>query len=538
PMPRTRLFLIAGAFLLSVCAYSFAVSGVDIENSKISLAIRYEPPSLNTVKSSDRVSSFLLTHLLEGLTRYGRDNNIVPAAAESWQQRGSSVTFYLRKDARWNDGKPVTAHNFVFAWRTLVDPATASKYAFIMEPVKHAAAITRGERKPDELGVQALDDFTLKVELHAPTPYFVGMTAFPAFYPIRKDFYQQRGARYAADAKDMLFNGPFELTEWVHGASLKLRKNPRYWNNENIRIRAIDIPYITSDSVATLNLFKNNNIAFANDLAKESIADALQSGLPLRKFLDGCTYFYSLNFRAGRITRNKALRQALQSVYDSTLVTNKIIAMPGAQPGLSLFPQFLRGKTRSLREEIPPATSGIDLARARRLLQQAKDELQIDQFPPLVLLTSDVPVSVKLAEYVQYLFKQALSLTIVIDKQTFKQRHVKSYNGEFDIASLSWCPDYDDPLTFADYFASWNENNRGKYANPEYDEWVKIAQNNSDTDIRINAFGQLQRIIADDVVILPSYEASVLYVQHPHLKGMQRGIFSGDPSFYFAWLER
>lgn len=537
-MPRNHLFQIAGALLLSVGAHSFAASGVDVANSKISLAIRYEPPSLNTVKSSDRVSSFLLTHLMEGLTRYGTNNEIVPAAALRWLQRDRSVTFYLRNNAEWSDGKPVTAHDFVFAWQTLVDPATASKYAFIMQPVKNAAAIARGALEPQALGVQALDDFTLKVELQAPTPYFVSMTAFPAFYPIRKDFYRERGARYAADAKDMLFNGPFELTEWVHGASLKLRKNPYYWNKKNIRIGAIDIPYITSDSVATLNLFKNNNIAFANDLARESISDALQRGLPLRKFLDGCMYFYSLNFRAGRITRNKALRQALQSVYDATLVTNKIIAMPGAQPAVSLFPKFLRGKTRSLREEIPPQPNAIDLGRARRLLQQAKQELQIEQFPPLVLLTSDVPVAVKLAEYTQYLFKQALGLNIVIDKQTFKQRHVKSYNGEFDIASLSWCPDYNDPLTFADYFASWNENNRGKYSNPEYDNWVRVAQRSGDIDTRVQAFGQLQRIIAADVAMLPSYEASVLYVQHPHLKGMQRGIFGGDPSFYFAWLEQ
>ena len=212
--------------------------------------------------------------------------------------------------------------------------------------------------------------------------------------------------------------------------------------------------------------------------------------------------------------------------------------MPGAQPAVSLFPKFLRGKTRSLREEIPPQPKAIDLARARRLLQQAKQELQIEQFPPLVLLTSDVPVAVKLAEYTQYLFKQALGLNIVIDKQTFKQRHVKSYNGEFDIASLSWCPDYNDPLTFADYFASWNENNRGKYSNPEYDHWVRVAQRSGDVDTRVQSFGQLQRIIAADAAMLPSYEASVLYVQHPHLKGMQRGIFGGDPSFYFAWLEQ
>ena len=537
-MPHPRSLLIAGALLLSIGMQAHAVSGVDVENSSISLAIRYEPPSLNTVKSSDRVSSFLLTHLLEGLTRYAADNQIVPAAAERWQQRGNNITFYLRRNASWSDGEPVTAHDFVFAWRTLVEPTTASKYAFIMEPVKNAAAISRGELPANALGVTAVDDFTLAVELQAATPYFVGMTAFPAFFPIREDFYRQRGKRYAADAEDLLFNGPYELTEWIHGASLKLRKNKRYWNSDNIRIRGIDIPYITSDSTATLNLFKNNNIAFANDLARESIADALRSGLPLRKFLDGCTYFFSMNFREGRMTSNKSLRKAMQAVYDSTTVSNKIIAMPGVQPGVSLFPQFLRGEAGSLREEIPPAPIAIDLQRAQRHLKQAKRELQRNPLPPLVLLTSDVPVSVKLAEYVQYLFKQALGLQIVIDKQTFKQRHVKSYNGEFDIASLSWCPDYNDPLTFADYFASWNENNRGKYANAAYDRWLKIAQSSNDARRRIEAFGKMQHIIADDVVMLPSYEASVLYVQHPHLKGLQRGIFSGDPSFYFAWLEK
>ena len=195
-MPRIRPLLIAGAWLLAVCAPSFAVTGVDIQNSTVSLAIRYEPPSLNTVKSSDRVSSFLLTHLLEGLTRYAANNEIVPAAAERWRQQGNSVTFYLRRNATWSDGEPVTAHDFVFAWRTLVDPATASKYAFIMEPVKNAAAISRGDLPAHELGVKAVDDFTLAVELQAATPYFVGMTAFPAFFPLREDFYHQRGKRY------------------------------------------------------------------------------------------------------------------------------------------------------------------------------------------------------------------------------------------------------------------------------------------------------------------------------------------------------
>ena len=170
-----------------------------------------EPPQLDSTRATDQVSNFVLGHVMEGLTRYGKTGEIVPGVAESWELGETRAIFHLRADARWADGSPVTAHDFVFAWRTAVDPKTASEYAFILYPVKNAEAIGQGKLPTSALGVRARDDRTLEVELERPTGIFLGLTAFSTYLPLKEAFYRARPGRYAADAEDLLSNGPFVL---------------------------------------------------------------------------------------------------------------------------------------------------------------------------------------------------------------------------------------------------------------------------------------------------------------------------------------
>ena len=147
------------------------------------------------------------------------------------------------------------------------------------------------------------------------------------------------------------------------------------------------------------------------------------------------------------------------------------------------------------------------------------------------------PISSIQSEYYQQVFKKHLGLDIKIDKQIFKQRLAKMLSGDFDMVLAGWGPDYDDPLTFGDLFASWNLNNRGQYKNPELDKWVRIAQNEQDTQTRMDAFGEIQRILVEDAVILPNYERGITYVTHPQLKGMVRRAVGPDPDYSNAWIE-
>jgi oligopeptide transport system substrate-binding protein len=172
-----------------------------------------------------------------------------------------------------------------------------------------------------------------------------------------------------------------------------------------------------------------------------------------------------------------------------------------------------------------------DPEKARWHLAQARQELGLDRMPPLVLLTGDTPVSNKQSEYYQQVLRRELGLTIRIDRQIFKQRLAKMTAGEFDIVLAGWGPDFDDALTFGNLFASWNLNNRGRYDNPEMDEWVRVAESSTDPTVRMNAFGNIQRILFEDVVILPEYERGRVYVLDQRLEGLSRRAAGPDPDF-------
>ena len=189
-----------------------------------------EPPQLDSTRATDQVSGFVLGHVMESLLRRGPGTTLLPGVAQTWEITPTGATFRLRDNARWSDGQPVTARDFVFAWRKIVDPANASEYAFFLYPLKNAEAINRGELPIESLGVRAVDDRTLVVDFERPTPYFDKLVVYATYGPVRQDFYESRNGRYGADADTMLYNGPFRITTWVHGAHLRLEKNPYYWD--------------------------------------------------------------------------------------------------------------------------------------------------------------------------------------------------------------------------------------------------------------------------------------------------------------------
>ncbi|MBI3535606.1 MAG: peptide ABC transporter substrate-binding protein, partial [Deltaproteobacteria bacterium] len=442
--------------------------------------------------------------------------------------------FYLRKNAKWSDGKPVTAHDFVFSWRMTLDPKTASEYAFFLYPIKNAEAINQGKLAGTELGAKAVDDYTLKIDFEKPCGYFLGITAFPTLYPVREDFYNQRKDRYAADASDLLSNGPFVLTKWLHGASLQLDKNQYYWDKNRIKVSRIDIPYITPDNNALFNLFKDKKIDMLTPIPKDDLPKAQREGFDMKSFADGSIFFMEFNFREGRAVVNKNLRKALQAVFDPKELVNKVIGIPGTKPGYYLIPTWLKGVKSSFRKEFPLVQNKKNIAEGKKYLALAMKELGLKTPPSLIWLTGDTVTTAKEAEYFQNLFKTTLGIDLKIDKQIFKQRLAKMTAGEFDIVAAGWGPDYADPMTFADLWTSWNENNRGKYSNPAYDKLIREAQATADPKKRMNAMAQAEKIGLDDLVVIPTYERTVVYLEHPWIKDVVRHSIGPDPDF--TWV--
>jgi oligopeptide transport system substrate-binding protein len=520
-----------GALLVSLACSSGEAAGVPV-GKVLRLAFGEEPPQLDSTRATDQVSIFVLGHVMEGLTRYGKSGDIVPGVAERWEIGERKAVFHLRADARWADGKPVTAHDFVFAWRTAVDPKTASEYAFILYPVKHAEAVNGGKLPVAALGVRARDERTLEIDLERPTGHFLALTAFATYLPVREDFYRERPGRYAADAKDLLSNGPFVLTRWVHGASLTFERNPRYWDAARVDIERIDVPYFTQDPSTRYNLFKDGKIDMTG-LDRDLLGRAQADRYKIKSFASGSVFYAEFNHREGRPTGNYHLRKAIQLVFDPKEYVSKVIGVPGSRPAAGLIPSWVPGVERPFRKEHPVEPVRPDLDEARRHAELARQELG-GRIPPLVWLTGDDPFTARESEYFQYLLKTRLGIDLRIDKQIFKQRLAKMTSGDFDIVSAGWGPDYPDAMTFADLFASWNENNRGRWRSERYDALIRRAQQSADPKVRIGAMAEAERILLDDVAVLLKSEAAGVYVHSPRITGIVRHVVGPDPDYSHA----
>ena len=509
---------------------SAATNAINYEARSISILIEQEPPQLDAMKSTDQVSGSVLGHIMEGLIAYDVNNELVPGVAERWDIRADGATFWLRADARWSDGKPVTAQDFVFAWKTALEPATASQYAFILFPVKNAEAINTGKLTGDTLGASATSDRVLEVEFEKPIAFFEKLVAFSTYYPAREDFYKSTNGRYGADADTMLYNGAFTVESWVHNSSMRMEKNQQYWNKDSIFLNTIHVPFITADKQAGVNLFKDGRIALAQ-LDGETLPTALQERWNIGRLADGSVYYLEFNHREGRIGGNLNFRRALQLTLDSSELVYRVIKIPGYVPGTTLFPTWLKGKDAPFRQEYPPTPIRPDREKARELLATAMAELGLEETPSLVVLAGDTPLARKHAEYMQSELKKHLDLDVKIDRQIFKQRLAKMRAGQFDMVMAGWGPDFDDPLTFGDLFASWNLQNRGRYNNPELDAQIRIAQGSIDQQVRMDAFGEIQRILIDQAVLLPDYERGRVFVADPRMQNLGRRAIGPDPDY-------
>jgi oligopeptide transport system substrate-binding protein len=504
-------------FLLLPVAHA---QGVDLEAGTITLSLMTEPPTLDASVVTDVTSGVILSLTNEGLVSLGRRGEIIPGMAERWEQNGLDVTFYLR-EALWSDGKAVTAQDFEYAFKRVVDPTTGGAgstfFAYIIE---NGEAILRGEKSIDSLGATAISDRAFKIRLSRPAPYYLAILTNPQWRPLRQDFVEAQKGRYGADAANLLSNGPFILTDWIHSASLNLQRNPTYWDRANIHLNNIDFGYITSDTRSLLNLYKSNELA-ALRLNEEILKDTLSSGIRVQKAPTNCLSWIMLNMKPDRITSHKKVRQAIRYAIDRDRYGNTIVGLPGTRVVSSIFTSRLQGVSGSFQSEFPAQEIEYNLKKGRALIAEVKAELGIDELPPIVMLINETRQIE--AEFVQSQLINGLGLDVRVDKQTFKQSLVKFRNGDFDIARSGFCGGtLRDPVFFAGIFTSDSAFNDMTFNHQRYDELMNITHYSTDQSERMQAFNEMQKILYDEVPIIPTIESSWVYIQDSALRGMKR----------------
>ena len=332
----------------------------------------------------------------------------------------------------------------------------------------------------------------------------------------------------------MISNGPYQLSEWTHGASLKFKKNPSYWNSAQIKIDTIDVAYFTPDSTAKFNLYKDGKLDILNVMSKDDLPKARKEGWKTESHLDGGINFLEFNFREGRPTANKNLRKAFQLAFgDRKNYLSQVIAIPGNRPAFSLIPSSVIGAKRPFLVENTLNYPKEDLKAARAALERAKKELG-SNFRPLVWLINDNALADREAQYFQQLFKTRLGIEIKIDKQIKKQRLAKMNAGDFDVAATNWSPDYPDAMTYAELKASWYRTNRGRFVNAQYDALITEALNETDAAKRSAKIGRANQLLTDEAGVIPTYESMILWTKNPRLQGVIRRAFGPDPDFTYA----
>jgi oligopeptide transport system substrate-binding protein len=412
------------------------------------------------------------------------------------------------KDAKWSNGTAVTAKDFVFAWKRLVDPKTASEYAFIagVAGIKNADDIAAGKKKIDELGVTAKDDKTLVVELSHPVSFFESLMAFPSFLPVNEDFFKQAGDKFATSPATILSNGPFKIKSYEPAAtSIEVEKNPDYWDAAAVKLPGIQYQVIKEAQQAMLS-YKNGDLDVAN-LSGEQV-EQFKADPEFHTVAEGYLWYISPNQKIAGL-ENLNLRKALALSYDKKAIANNILK-DGSTPADFAVPALLATGPdgKDFR-----ATTGTylstDKAKALEYYNKAKQELGKTSFT-YTMIVEDTESAQTVAQYIQSEIQTTLpGVTVKLETMPKKNRVERMEKGDFQLGLTRWGPDYADPMTYLDMWTKGSSNNYGSWSNAEYDSIIKSAKDGDlslDPAKRWDALKKAEGIVMGEAVIFPVYQ--------------------------------
>ncbi|MBX9695370.1 MAG: peptide ABC transporter substrate-binding protein [Cyanobacteria bacterium] len=516
PLVGTTLLVSRFVLLLALVLISCNLSACSsnkkrYEPGTLRMNLGSEPPSLDWHTTTDSNSYDVIANVMIGLTQYTQKLECKPSCASSWEilDGGKRYVFHLRDDIFWSDGKPVTAHDFEYAWRRLEDPATGGSYAFFLYDVENAQRINTGLTKDlSELGAHAIDDKTFEVRLKKPTGYFLYLTATCATFPMRKDVVEKHGNRWT-EPENIVTNGPFLLDKWQHEYKIELAANQRFCDGKPAldRVKMFMVP----EQSTAFALYENDELDYV-DNRSFSTSD-------VHRYKDSPEYHSFPLLRGTYVGFNvtkppftdKRIRRAVAMAIDKSVFPK--ILRRGEVPSPAWIPQGLPGYS---------ADSGLpyDVAKARSLLAEAgyPDGRGL---PPISFLYPNREDSKLVVEALQAQLKESLNLRIELMNQEWKVYLATRKNDPPPLFRGSWNADFPDSETFMNLFTSQNGNNCTRWKNEEYDRLVAGAAGELDRVKRDRDYQRADTILCrDECPIVPMYVATQNVLLKPWLKGL------------------
>ncbi|WP_270266791.1 peptide ABC transporter substrate-binding protein [Enterococcus casseliflavus] len=504
-----------------------AASGDSSAEQVFNVVVSQEMPSADLSLATDTISFSALNNVYEGLYRLDADSTPQPAgAAEAAEVSEDGLTYKikLREDAKWSNGDPVTAADYVYGWQRTVKPETASEYAYLFSPVKNADAITAGDTDPSELGIKAVGDYELEITLAKATPYFDYLLAFPSFFPQNQKVVEENGDQYASTSDNAVYNGPFVLTgfdgpgtdtEWAY------EKNDQYWDKDTVKLQTINVSVVKESSTA-LNLFQDgqaDDVILTGELAQQMANDEAFVSQP-----EATTSYLELNQRdEDSPFRNENLRKAISYAIDRDALVTSILG-DGSITSTGLVPEGMTFSPGDHTDFTEAAGSVIEYneEQAKEHWEKAKEELGIDSLE-FDILASDTDSTKKIIEYLQDTIEKTLDgVKVTLSPVPFSVRLDRSNAGDFDTVMGGWGADYADASSFTDLFTTGNSYNRGQWSNEEYDAAVEAAgtTNANDPDKRWEDLVNAEKIIMNEQGVIPVYQKAEAHLRATKVKGV------------------
>ncbi|WP_399632104.1 peptide ABC transporter substrate-binding protein [Sporosarcina sp. SG10008] len=503
-----------------------------------------EIASVDSAIAEDAVSTKVLNNVIEGLYRVNKEGLLAPAMAEAEpeiSEDGMTYTFKIR-DAQWSNGTPVTAHDFVYAWQRAIDPDMASPYGpYLMAGmVKNATEIGEGKAKVTDLGIKAVDDKTLVVELERPVAYFLSLTSFATFLPLNEEFVTAQGDKYATNSDAMIYNGPFSLSEWDGTGNWKYAKNDTYWEADSVKLDEIIVDVIKETSTA-VKLYESGE----KDRVKLSAEYAMQyaDDPNLISEVETAVYFFKMNqLRDGKPTplANADIRKAIARAFNKEELADAVLANGAKAANFLVANDFVLDENGKDFREYSEDFTVYDVKEAQAFWKKGLKALGTDKLT-IELLGGDTEDSKKQQEWFKSELERNLpGLKIKLKEVPSAVRLELDDNSDYDIEASAWGPDFQDPISFMELFVTGSPHNKMGYSNPAYDELIESTKTTyaNDPIKRFEVFAEAEKILLeDDAAIAPTYQRGGMFLRNPAVKGIAINPFGSDFSYKWMYIE-
>jgi len=501
----------------------------------LTLNLTSEVSTLDFQKCSSTSEIQLYNWIMEGLTRSAGKGAVKPGIAEKWEVTPDGLvwTFHLR-DAKWTDGKPVTAENFAYGNFRAIDPKEPKDYAYFLFDIVGAEDYATGKGAKEKVGIKVLDEKTIQYTLKQPVSYFDYLVSFATYSPARQDVIEKDGQKHNTEANLFVTNGPFKVAGWTHNSEMTFEKNASYWDEKSIKLDKIIGLMITEDSTE-FNMYESGELDTTVQLNAEQKA-ALTKG-KVEQYADGSVWFFDFN-TTDPVFKNKNIRKALTLAVDRQSFITNVSKMPWKPATAFVQPDVIPDVDgKPFRDKKPSYFKDNDIETAKVLLAQGMKELGITKMPKVKLLCNEAAANQMWAQAFQEMWNKNLGIDSEIEPVPSAQRIERQHKHDFQVSYAGWGPDYPDPMTDLNLYVTGAGNNDPAYSNPAYDALIKAAVAEPDKTKKFALMHQAEDLLMEDMPIGPLYYRYRDYAVREYVKGYTRDSFAPDMNPIYASIE-